>query len=164
MNDFAAIDFETANAHRSSVCSVGIVIVEGGRITDTFYSLIRPIPDFYSYYNTAVHGLGPHDTASAPTFPEVWHHIAPRLKSLPLVAHNCAFDQGCLRAAFEAYGMPYPDYTFHCTYRTARKKLGKLLPNHRLDTVAAYCGFDLKAHHNALADAEACARIALSLL
>lgn len=27
MKDFAAIDFETANNERSSVCSVGIVIV-----------------------------------------------------------------------------------------------------------------------------------------
>ena len=30
MKDFAAIDFETANNERSSVCSVGIVIVRGG--------------------------------------------------------------------------------------------------------------------------------------
>ena len=29
MLDFAAIDFETANNERSSVCSVGIVIVPG---------------------------------------------------------------------------------------------------------------------------------------
>ena len=27
MTDFAAIDFETANMHPSSVCSVGLVIV-----------------------------------------------------------------------------------------------------------------------------------------
>lgn len=41
MQDFAAIDFETANLERSSVCAVGIVIVRGGEITDTFYSLIK---------------------------------------------------------------------------------------------------------------------------
>ena len=29
MKDFAAIDFETANNERSSVCSVGVVIVRG---------------------------------------------------------------------------------------------------------------------------------------
>ena len=28
MKDFAAIDFETANGKRTSVCSVGIVIVK----------------------------------------------------------------------------------------------------------------------------------------
>ncbi|MDR1102400.1 MAG: DNA polymerase III subunit epsilon, partial [Tannerella sp.] len=31
MKDFAAIDFETANGYRSSVCSVGVVIVRSGR-------------------------------------------------------------------------------------------------------------------------------------
>ena len=34
MKDFAAIDFETANGKRTSVCSVGIVIVKGGRIVN----------------------------------------------------------------------------------------------------------------------------------
>ena len=31
MKDFAAIDFETANHQRTSVCSVGIVIVRDGK-------------------------------------------------------------------------------------------------------------------------------------
>ena len=47
MKDFVAIDFETANAERCSVCSVGIVIVEDGDIVDKFYSLIQPEPDYY---------------------------------------------------------------------------------------------------------------------
>ena len=42
MENFAAIDFETANYNRSSVCSVGIVIVREGKIVDYFYSN-RPI-------------------------------------------------------------------------------------------------------------------------
>ena len=36
MRDFAAIDFETANNERTSVCSVGVVIVRDGEIVDTF--------------------------------------------------------------------------------------------------------------------------------
>ena len=48
MENFVAIDFETANGKRSSVCSVGIVVVRDGEITDKYYSLIRPIPDYYS--------------------------------------------------------------------------------------------------------------------
>lgn len=35
MKDFAAIDFETANQQRTSVCSVGIVIVRDGEIADS---------------------------------------------------------------------------------------------------------------------------------
>ena len=34
MQDFAAIDFETANFERSSVCSVGVVIVRATRVRD----------------------------------------------------------------------------------------------------------------------------------
>ena len=59
--------------------------------------------------------------------------------------------------------MDYPDYRFYCTCQ-ASKRLLKQLPDHKLDTVAAYCGFDLRNHHNALADAEACAHIAITLL
>ena len=31
MKDFAAIDFETANGKRTSVCSVGVVIIRNGQ-------------------------------------------------------------------------------------------------------------------------------------
>lgn len=48
MQDFVAIDFETANGRRSSVCSVGIVIVRDGVIVDRFYSLIQPAPNYYT--------------------------------------------------------------------------------------------------------------------
>ncbi len=60
--------------------------------------------------------------------------------------------------------MDYPDYEFYDTLSASRKKLGRVLPDHKLDTVAAYCGYDLRNHHHALADAEACAAIAVKLL
>lgn len=50
MKNFAAIDFETANQHRSSVCSVGVVIVRNNQVVDKFYRLIHPIPDFISVH------------------------------------------------------------------------------------------------------------------
>ena len=164
MKDFAAIDFETANGQRTSVCSVGVVVVRDGEVCDTFYSLIRPRPNYYSRFTTAIHGLTYEDTAEAPDFAEVWREVAPRIEGLPLVAHNSPFDEGCLRAAFDLYGMPYPGYTFYCTCRASRRVFGRQLPNHQLHTVSAACGFDLEHHHHALADAEACARIALKIL
>ena len=57
MENFAAIDFETANEQRTSVCSVGVVIVRDGEVVDNYYSLIRPEPEYYTYWNTRVHGL-----------------------------------------------------------------------------------------------------------
>lgn len=164
MRDFAAIDFETANEQPCSVCSVGVVIVRGGRIVDRFYSLIHPEPDYYQWFCRRVHGLGPEDTDDAPVFPAVWAQIAPRIGDLPLVAHNARFDEGCLKAVFRVYRMDYPDYRFHDTLAASRRQFGRLLPNHQLQTVAAACGYDLTRHHHALADAEACACIALKIL
>ena len=100
MKDFAAIDFETANSERSSVCSVGVVIVRNNEIVDSFYSLINPEPNYYNYWCTKVHGLTSRDTDDAPVFPEVWKQIAPLIEGLPLVAHNSPFDESCLKAVF----------------------------------------------------------------
>ena len=164
MNTFAAIDFETANEQPCSVCSVGVVVVRDGRIRDTYYSLIRPEPEYYRWFCQRVHGLGPQDTCDAPVFPRVWRQIAPLIEGLPLVAHNARFDEGCLKAVFRTYQMDYPDYVFFDTLSASRKHFGHRIPNHQLQTVAAACGFDLTRHHHALADAEACARIAMTLL
>ena len=164
MKDFAAIDFETANEQRSSVCSVGVVIVRDGTVVDSFYSLIRPEPEYYQWFCRPVHGLGPEDTEDAPVFPQVWAQIAPKIEGLPLVAHNSSFDEGCLKEVFRVYRMDYPDYVFHDTLAASRSHYGPTLPNHQLHTVAAACGYDLTRHHHALADAEACAHIALKLL
>ena len=161
--NFAAIDFETANNYRSSVCSVGVVIVRGGEIVDKFYSLIKPEPEYYNYRCSQVHGLCAADTEDAPVFPDVWKQIEPLIEGLPLVAHNKAFDESCLRAVFRVYQMDYPDYEFYDTLRAARRKMPHL-ENHQLHTVAAACGYCLENHHHALADAEACAQIAIELL
>ncbi|MCD8181797.1 MAG: 3'-5' exonuclease [Bacteroides sp.] len=163
MENFAAIDFETANEQRTSVCSVGVVIVRNGEIVNNYYHLIRPEPEYYIYWNTRVHGLTLADTARSPIFPTVWQEIAPRIEGLTLVAHNKGFDESCLKAVFRTYSMDYPDYEFCCTLQAARRAL-KGLPNYQLHTVAAHCGYLLEQHHHALADAEACAWIARQII
>lgn len=163
MKDFAAIDFETANYNSSSVCSVGVVVVRDGEFARKFYRLIRPAPNYYSRWTTEIHGLTYADTAGELQFPQVWEEVEPLISGLPLVAHNSMFDEGCLKAAHRFYGMHYPGYEFYCTCRTSRR-IHRDLPNHKLHTVAAHIGFDLRNHHHALADAEACAAIAMRIL
>ena len=70
VNDFAAIDFETANHHPSSVCSVGVVVVRNGQIADKIYRLIYPEPEWYSYWHTQIHGLTVADTENKKGFSE----------------------------------------------------------------------------------------------
>lgn len=163
MNSFAAIDFETANQFPTSICSVGVVVVRDGEITDKYYSLIKPEPEFYTYWNTKVHSITLTDTQFSPVFPNVWKEIEPLIVGLPLVAHNKGFDEKCLKEVFRIYQLDYPNYDFYCTLQMSRKKLKGLLPDYKLHTVSLFCGFELTNHHHALADAEACARIAIQL-
>ena len=155
MKDFIAIDFETANGQPSSICSVGVVMVKQGEMADSFYSLVHPEPDYYSYFCRRVHGLGPADTDNAPIFPKVWRVVMERVAAL--------FPHDLYEAAFKTYMMDYPDYLFVDTLSASRRLFGKKLPNHQLQTVAAACGYDLRNHHHALADAEACAAIAMHI-
>lgn len=163
IRDFVAIDFETANEQASSICTVGLVVVRNRKITHKYYSLVQPEPNYYKYWNTNVHGLTEVDTDAKPIFPQVWEQIAQVIEGLPLVAHNKSFDERCLKSAFSVYQMQYPDYEFHCTLQAAKRRL-QHLPNHQLKTVAADCGYILKNHHHALADAEACAEIGIQIL
>ena len=164
LRNFNAIDFETANEQPCSVCSVGVMIVRDSEIVNSFYSLIHPEPEYYQWFCRRVHGLGPEDTEDAPLFPDVWARIVPLLEDCPLVAHNARFDEGCLKAVHRVYRMDYPDYLFFDTLAASRKHFGQSLPNHQLQTVAAACGYNLLNHHHALADAEACAHIAMKIL
>lgn len=75
MKDFAAIDFETANYERSSVCAVGIVIVRHGEIVDSFYSLIHPEPNYYISMCSEVNGLSHQDTDASPSSLRSGHRL-----------------------------------------------------------------------------------------
>lgn len=164
MDSFIAIDVETANNERSSICSVGAVKVRDGIITDRRYTLVRPEPDWYAWHCTRVHGLTAEDTFDAPSFGTVWRQWQPWLEGLPLVAHNAQFDAGCIREACRIYGLEAPD-TFLCTLQAARKSIPRgMCASKSLDSLCEYFGIPLKNHHNALDDAEACAKLAIVLL
>lgn len=162
LKNFVAIDFEAANGEVTSACSVGIVIVKRGKIVDEFYSLIKPVPNHYDYWTTKVHGISYKDTNNADFFPEVWHKVARKVKGMSFVAHGKSFDERCLRALHNYYHIEYPEYPFYCTHLGSEKLIPEL-ENHKLQTVAKHFGYDLEQHHNALADAEACAVIAMNI-
>ncbi len=155
MQNFTALDFETANSDRTSICSVGIVRVEGGRIVAKVHQLINPCAPF-QYWNTKIHGITAFDVRNAPTFPEYWENIRDYFKD-NVVAHNAAFDICCLKQTIEQYGLEPPDFDYFCTLCISRKKL--CLPSNKLDAVARYFQLPEFNHHNALADAIICAKI-----
>ena len=74
-----------------------------------------------------------------------------------LVAHNAGFDMSVIKRACEATGDACPPYRYMCSLLVARKLYD--LESYRLPSVAAVAGFVDFAHHDAAADALACAHI-----
>ena len=76
MERFAAIDFEIANGKRSSICCIGVAIIEDNKVIDSVYTLVRPYPNFYTRFTTAIHGITMQDTIDSPDFEEAWARIS----------------------------------------------------------------------------------------
>jgi len=166
MDNFVAVDVETANYCPSSICAIGAVKVENGIITDRFYELVKPEPEYYiGYFTRKIHGIGIEDTEKSRNFDVVWHDIDSIIGSFSLVAHNKRFDETCIKAAHKVYGMDYPDYDFRCTLVKVRSVIPRqMISSYSLPYVCDFLGIPFSDHHNALCDAEACAKIAMTIL
>ncbi|MDR2923074.1 MAG: 3'-5' exonuclease [Treponema sp.] len=158
MNDFIAIDFETAMYKPNSAISIGLVRYRGYQPVETYYSLIRPPslyirPDF-----TDIHGLTIDDVIDKPDFGYLWENgIRDFLGDTPLAAHNAAFDMGVLRAVLEWYELPVPELRYFCTCRLARRTWPGF-KSYALTALAAR--FDIAYNaHNALDDAMTCGKL-----
>lgn len=160
--DFVAIDFETANSKRASVCAVGLVEVRGGRIVDEYYTLVNPHDDF-DYFCIAVHGITPDQVEDAPSFAEIWPEMRRRIEGRVLVAHNASFDMSVLRRSAEEYGLELPHIQYMCSFLLSRK-IWPTMPNHKLNTVANRLGLGAFKHHDAIEDARTSAKILLRCL
>lgn len=150
---FTAIDVETMTAERTSACAIGLVRVENGVILQKFYSLINPVPDDREQTNSHVHGITPEMVASAPTFGELWPFIRCYLDGSIVVAHNAEFDVDVLLKTSARFGI---EISFRQVIDTMAITHVGLTESCRLS------GIPLDAHHDALCDATACARILLA--
>ena len=147
---FTAIDFETAQGYRWSICQVGLVRIENGTVADEVSLLVQPPYNYYWRRFIDIHGITPQDTLHSPTFAEVWHKIEPFIKDKLVVAHNgFGFDFPVLAKTLGYYNLSVPDYEKQCTYRLYRKNLASLCNEYDIPL----------NHHDALSDARACAML-----
>lgn len=146
---FTAIDFETAQGKRYSICQVGIVRVVDGEIVETYSKLVQPPDNFYFFRNTEIHGISAVDTENEMTFAEIWHEIKPFIENQNLVAHNASFDVSCLKQTLDFYAIEHPTFEQFCTYRIYGENLADLCRKHKINL----------NHHDALSDALACAEL-----
>jgi DNA polymerase-3 subunit epsilon len=158
----AVIDFETATADRASACAVGVVLVDEGRISGEHVQLIQPPGNRYDAFNTYIHGLGPDDTRDAPRFAELWPALRHMLVGRLVVAHNAAFDVRVIQREVAAADLPCDEFDYLCTMVLARRALMGI-GSYSLPFVCEHLDVTHDRHHDALADARACAAIAQAL-
>ncbi|MDO4928365.1 MAG: exonuclease domain-containing protein [Corynebacterium sp.] len=157
--NFVAFDVETANPRWGSICQIGAVKIRNGVIVDSRSWLCKPPPALgdFNPHNVRIHHINATDVADAMQAAQALSEFLEFSEGLPLVAHNASFDIGALQDCARETGIQLPTITFGCTLTLARRTLQ--LENNKLPTVAAHFGADLESHHDALADATACAKI-----
>jgi DNA polymerase-3 subunit epsilon len=163
--DFVAIDFETANWSRASACALGMVKVRGGKVVDTWYSLIQPEPEFnwVAPINQSIHGISKDDLRQAPTFALLWPSASSFIEGLPLIAHNMSFDLSVLKATLASAGLEMIETQMHCSLKLTKAAIPDLAA-YKLPYVAEHLGILGLNHHDALSDAETCAEIVVHIL
>ena len=161
MSSFIAFDVETPNRRNNRMSAIGIAVIEDGRITDEFYSLVNPEQHF-DYFNVQLTGIDEETVKDAPAFPELWERIEPIMNSGLLVAHNAVFDFGVLKKCLADYEIDWKPY---CRYVCTVQMGKRLLPgmSHKLNDLCDYYNISL-AHHQADSDSRACAGILLKYI
>lgn len=158
MTTFVALDFENANNDRTSVCAIGVVRVERGAIVARRAELVRPPTTDFRHART--HGITARAVAGAKDFPSVWADLRSLFTGARFIAaHAAHYDRSVLVACAARWSVACPPVPFECTVKLARQTWG-LRPT-TLPDVARHLGIPL-AHHDALSDAEACARIVIA--
>lgn len=159
MMNFVALDFETANHRRDSVCEMGIAVVEDGRITETRSWRIRPKHNWFHHGNIRVHGITAEDVAHQPEFDVTWQEAKLYFEHANIVAHNASFDLSCLRHVLTQYDLAFPSLSYACSLQVARRAW-QGFRSYGLSALSQRFNIDLN-HHAAESDAIACAHILL---
>jgi DNA polymerase III subunit epsilon len=154
---FLAIDFETANYDEYSACALGLVSVQDQVITEETHWLIRPPDKYFVPRFIDLHGITWDQVKDVPTFDKYWPQLLALIENADfLVAHNAPFDVGVMKACCRYYGLPKPEFAYHCTVNIARRHFN-IYPT-KLPDVCNKLQIPLSPH-DPLSDARASATI-----
>lgn len=159
---YIAFDVETPNHYNDRMSSIGIAVIEGDRIIDTYSSLINP-ETFFMQFNIDLTGLNTSVVRNAPNFKELWPTIAPIMKSGVLVAHNASFDLKVLSYCLNAYKIPHQTLVPYIDTVNLGRHLHPDFSNHKLNTMANRLNLSLN-HHRADSDAIVCGEILIDAM
>ena len=155
---FNAIDVETANASRASICQIGIVQVVNGQVSDTWTTLVDPEEPFDFWNVRRIHGIDQDAVQGSPTMPQIREELRHRLRGSYLVSHT-GFDRMAFERAMSKYRLEQLQVTWLDSAAIAKSAWPE---NGRwnLKAVAARLGLTFQ-HHDALEDAKVVSQIVL---
>ena len=157
---FNAIDVETANRTRASICQIGLVIVRDGTISDAISILVNPEEDFEPI-NTSIHGIGSQTVQGALTMPLIHPKLSELTDGGILISHS-SFDRQALERATQKYSLRMPQVRWLDSGRIARaawpERYGR--DGWNLKKIAEDLGISFQ-HHEAVDDARVSAEIVL---
>lgn len=156
---FAALDVETANNDRSSICQIGVACVRQDNSIETWVTYVDPQTSRWVF--TGLHGISNVTVSGAPTFGEVLPILEDGLRGLTVYQHS-GFDRSAIRAACAAIHRPEPDWSWKDSVAVARRAWPELKGNggHGLASLKGYLGLSFE-HHDAGEDARAAAEVVL---
>lgn len=159
---FVALDIETATGNRSSICEIGITVVEKSEIVESKSWLIQPKGNVYWRRNIGIHGIKPEDTQDRPVLSDIWGEIKGYIENKIVVAHNTAFDMYAIADALAENGIALPELNYFCSLRVAQRTFSLL--KFSLSPLCASLGIQFDQCHRAGSDSEACAKVMLKCL
>lgn len=161
---FIAIDVETANQQRSSICQIGLAMVALNGDVETIGFFVDPEQRFDGF-NIRLHGIDEHVVRGAPTFDSVMQVLRPLLERHTLIQHS-TFDKAAFNAASDHYSVPELRANWIDSVQIARKAWpelkgkGKGKGGHGLANLKKHLNLCFE-HHDAEEDARAAAEVVL---
>lgn len=156
---FFSLDVETANPDAGSICQIGIGLFEEGELVDTWKSYVNP-EEYFSHFNTRVHGIEAHHVAGAPRFYELFPFLKKTLEH-SIVVHHMPFDRVAFHRAYDKYRLQ--PFTVHWldSARVARRTWSQLSQRgYGLSNLANHLEIRFK-HHDALEDSITAGKIVI---
>lgn len=151
---YVVLDVETTGgkAGTDRITEIGAVKVQGGKVLETFNTLINPerqIPSFISRLT----GISNSMVSSAPRFADIAQQLNSFLQGAVFVAHNAKFDYSFIRAELARCDIPF-DMPQLCTVVNMRRYYPGLA-SYSLGKLCTEFDIKLTNHHRALDDAMA---------
>lgn len=156
---FFALDVETANNDRGSICQIGVACVRLDNSIETWMTYVDPQVD--SWVFTYLHGISGRTVKGAPTFAEVLPVLRDALAGHIVYQHS-SFDRSAVAAACGNSGLSIPQWDWRDSVHVARNAWPELRGNggHGLASLKQHLGLKFD-HHDAGEDARAAAEVVL---